>query len=119
LHHKTKLCHFHLVGACVKKEGCNFAHGFPELRPLPDLRNTKFCTQLASEGECQDPLCTFAHHRRELRRLAKDEAAITLASVLAACPPSAAAAVAATAATATRAGGGGAAAASEAFGASA
>jgi len=44
-----------------------FAHSAAELQPLPDLSRTKLCKILLSTGKCQDPHCTYAHNKEELR----------------------------------------------------
>lgn len=73
LHRKTKLCNFFMVGACAKKDACNFAHGLDELKPEPDLRFTKLCPKLASGGTCDGSNCTFAHHKGELRKFPREK----------------------------------------------
>lgn len=65
---KTKLCRFELMGICAKGPECPFAHGSTELKPLPDLRCTRLCKELLSNGQCTDQNCTYAHSREQLRR---------------------------------------------------
>ncbi|CAE7469384.1 unnamed protein product [Symbiodinium natans] len=38
-----------------------------ELQGLPDLARTKICKQMIQTGRCEDPACTYAHNREELR----------------------------------------------------
>ncbi|CAE7776715.1 unnamed protein product, partial [Symbiodinium microadriaticum] len=71
---KTKLCRFQLLGICAKGLQCPFAHGEDELKPLPDLRCTKLCRQLLTEGQCTTPNCGYAHRREELRSAAPSKA---------------------------------------------
>eukprot|EP00434_Breviolum_minutum_P040991 symbB.v1.2.036447.t1/scaffold5141.1/size55293/7 len=40
---KTKMCKFHILGACTKGSSCKFAHQKEELQELPDLACTKLC----------------------------------------------------------------------------
>lgn len=58
---------------CVKGPQCPFAHGGPELRALPDLRNTKLCRELLQSGECKTKGCSYAHTREELRSSCADK----------------------------------------------
>mmetsp|Transcript_34321 Transcript_34321/g.80297 ORF Transcript_34321/g.80297 Transcript_34321/m.80297 type:complete len:624 (-) Transcript_34321:104-1975(-) len=64
---KTKLCKFHLIGACTRGSDCKFAHSKNELLPQPDLTCTKLCKAILETGECTDPECSFAHRIEELR----------------------------------------------------
>lgn len=64
---KTKMCRFELLGMCTKGMHCPYAHGAPELKPLPDLRCTQLCRELLQYGECRNKHCTYAHSREELR----------------------------------------------------
>jgi len=66
---KTKMCRFHILGACPKGDSCNYAHAKEEMHPLPDLYRTKLCKTLISTGECADPTCKYAHSSSELRPL--------------------------------------------------
>eukprot|EP00440_Ansanella_granifera_P068254 gb/GFBE01074045.1/.p1 GENE.gb/GFBE01074045.1/~~gb/GFBE01074045.1/.p1 ORF type:complete len:509 (+),score=88.60 gb/GFBE01074045.1/:1-1527(+) len=77
---KTKMCKFHILGACAKGSLCRFAHYPSELQILPDLACTKLCKTLIATGACDNPECRYAHSREELRPLpfpdplvAKDE----------------------------------------------
>mmetsp|Transcript_20647 Transcript_20647/g.45269 ORF Transcript_20647/g.45269 Transcript_20647/m.45269 type:complete len:248 (-) Transcript_20647:338-1081(-) len=65
---KTRLCAFHIRGACSRGQACSFAHGQEELRPLPDLRQTRWCPTLMRHGRCDGGTgCRFAHTVEELR----------------------------------------------------
>lgn len=64
---KTKMCKFHLIGACSKGTSCPFAHTKVEMRPLPDLTCTKLCKALIDTGVCNNKHCTYAHNKVELR----------------------------------------------------
>lgn len=70
---KTKMCKFHILGACARGTSCMFAHDNVELNPLPDLSRTKLCKTLISTGSCSDPHCRYAHTKTELRRSLKTE----------------------------------------------
>mmetsp|Transcript_67248 Transcript_67248/g.161175 ORF Transcript_67248/g.161175 Transcript_67248/m.161175 type:complete len:398 (-) Transcript_67248:231-1424(-) len=63
---KTKLCTYHLKGACQFGEECAFAHSSTEMEDVPDLRKTRLCKAF-QEGTCTNPDCTFAHGENELR----------------------------------------------------
>jgi len=65
--YKIKMCHFAATGACKKPHNCSFAHTLEELLPMPDLRNTKTCPNMLSDGTCEDQHCRFAHAKDELR----------------------------------------------------
>jgi len=65
---KTKMCRFELLGMCTKGLQCPFAHGFTELKPLPDLRCTKLCRELLQKGQCNTKNCNYAHSREVLRQ---------------------------------------------------
>eukprot|EP00922_Rhytidocystis_sp_ex-Travisia-forbesii_P014665 GHVS01021892.1.p1 GENE.GHVS01021892.1~~GHVS01021892.1.p1 ORF type:complete len:631 (-),score=194.21 GHVS01021892.1:17-1792(-) len=65
--YKTKQCPHHRVGQCQKGWECSFAHSADEVRPLPDLRNTRLCGALRAGSICRDHSCCFAHSRAELR----------------------------------------------------
>eukprot|EP00921_Rhytidocystis_pertsovi_P014010 GHVQ01022820.1.p1 GENE.GHVQ01022820.1~~GHVQ01022820.1.p1 ORF type:complete len:555 (+),score=100.57 GHVQ01022820.1:236-1900(+) len=64
---KTKHCPHHYIGKCYKGTDCTFAHSPDEIRPLPDLRNTRLCLNVRHGGNCTDPSCMFAHCRSDLR----------------------------------------------------
>lgn len=66
---KTKMCKFHILGACTKGASCKFAHQKEELQDLPDLACTKLCKMLISTGSCDDPDCRYAHNRSELKEI--------------------------------------------------
>ncbi|CAE7193747.1 unnamed protein product [Symbiodinium sp. CCMP2456] len=66
---KTKMCKFHILGACTKGDSCKFAHRKDELQDLPDLACTKLCKMLISTGSCDDPNCRYAHNRAELKEI--------------------------------------------------
>lgn len=66
---KTKMCKFHILGACTKGSSCKFAHQKEELQELPDLACTKLCKMLISTGSCDDPECRYAHNRTELKEI--------------------------------------------------
>lgn len=38
-----------------------------DLKNLPDLTRTKLCKSLINTGACDDPECTYAHSKEELR----------------------------------------------------
>jgi len=58
---------FELQGICSKGAKCPFAHDLSEMMPAPDLSCTKFCNTLRSTGMCDNPRCTYAHSKEELR----------------------------------------------------
>lgn len=64
---KTKMCKFHILGACAKGASCRFAHFPSELNNLPDLACTKLCKALIATGLCDNPECRYAHSQEELR----------------------------------------------------
>lgn len=64
---KTKVCFYHLKGACQYGEACSFAHSRSELQGVPDLRKTQLCKAFL-QGQCKDTDCNFAHGNSELRR---------------------------------------------------
>jgi hypothetical protein len=64
---KTKMCKFHIIGACSKGPLCPFAHSKVEMRALPDLTCTKLCKALIETGVCNNKDCTYAHNKVELR----------------------------------------------------
>jgi len=55
------------MGSCQRGAQCRFAHDQSELQGLPDLARTKICKQMIQTGRCEDPTCTYAHNREELR----------------------------------------------------
>ena len=64
---RTKMCTFHLRGACAHGSNCKYAHEIHELRDQPDLSKTRMCP-LARKGKCtKGSSCTYAHTRDELR----------------------------------------------------
>jgi len=66
--YKTSLCSFYSAWLCRRGNSCSFAHGDAELRPLPDLRNTKMCPVLRCNGVCCNPTCGFAHSRDDIEK---------------------------------------------------
>jgi hypothetical protein len=64
---KTKICMYHLRGACQYSTNCAFAHTCSELQGTPDLAKTRLCKTYAATGLCTDMECTFAHGEEELR----------------------------------------------------
>lgn len=64
---KTKMCKFHILGACRRSSSCAFAHSIEELEAPPDLSFTKICKTLINTGRCEDQNCTYAHSREQLR----------------------------------------------------
>ena len=73
---KTKLCDFYhgkvidhgKVMACLRGDGCAFAHGLLEMKSRPDLSKTKFCLSLFKTGRCaESEACPYAHSKKELR----------------------------------------------------
>lgn len=66
---KTKMCKFHILGVCMKGDGCRFAHEKMQLQALPDLQRTKLCKTLINTGQCDNPQCKYAHNKDELRPL--------------------------------------------------
>mmetsp|Transcript_62803 Transcript_62803/g.158974 ORF Transcript_62803/g.158974 Transcript_62803/m.158974 type:complete len:412 (+) Transcript_62803:1-1236(+) len=61
------MCKFHILGVCAKGSSCRFAHAKEELQHLPDLARTKLCKALINTGSCDNPECTYAHNKDELR----------------------------------------------------
>ncbi|OEH79774.1 zinc finger ccch domain-containing related [Cyclospora cayetanensis] len=65
---KTKMCPYVQRGfVCSRGSRCLFAHSREDLRPLPDLRQTRMCPQKKQNGECTDPTCPYAHAVEELK----------------------------------------------------
>lgn len=68
----TQLCaRFISKGYCNKRD-CTFAHSDKELRPLPDLKCTKWCRLVFHGLVCHDELCPYAHTTQQLRSNAHD-----------------------------------------------
>jgi len=65
--YKTRLCNFHLVGACQKGSSCSYAHGEEDLRPSPDFERTSVCPIMLNHGQCDKLNCRYAHNANELR----------------------------------------------------
>jgi len=63
---KTKICAYHLRGACQYGSDCAFAHSCTELQSTPDLRKTRLC-EAFEVGNCTNSKCSFAHGEDELR----------------------------------------------------
>jgi len=66
----TRMCKFFPMGKCTKGVQCPFAHDIFQLREQPNLRCTKLCKTMIKTGQCQDPTCTYAHNKQELRSAA-------------------------------------------------
>lgn len=64
---KTRICMYHLRGACQYNDDCAFAHTMAEINDTPDLSKTRLCKVFLNEGNCPDPECSFAHGEEELR----------------------------------------------------
>jgi len=64
---RTKMCRFHIIGACTRGTACHFAHDCQELSEPPDLFRTKLCKTLIHTGQCADVECRYAHTKEELR----------------------------------------------------
>lgn len=59
---KTKMCPFQKnKNYCLNESSCHYAHSIEELKPMPDLRNTKLCDFVKKKIPCRDINCTFAH----------------------------------------------------------
>jgi len=67
LFRKTKVCNFFSSGCCKKGTKCKFAHSLDELKPQPNLCNTKLCPALSGYGLCGGGNCKYAHHESEIR----------------------------------------------------
>jgi len=63
---KTRLCQYHMSGACKYGSKCTFAHQIHELQRSPDLRKTRICKAFM-KGGCNNSQCKFAHGQDELR----------------------------------------------------
>ncbi|KAL8450362.1 hypothetical protein Emag_003208 [Eimeria magna] len=68
----TQLCARHVAKGTCNKKDCTFAHSEDELRPLPDLRKTKWCRLVFHSLPCNDGNCPYAHTVNELRSNAQD-----------------------------------------------
>eukprot|EP01068_Selenidium_serpulae_P004139 Selendium_serpulae@DN3432_c0_g1_i1.p1 len=66
---KTKLCPYQQRGYCFNGSSCSYAHADMELKPLPDLRQTKMCDYTKKGFECpkRDQGCSYAHDIVDLR----------------------------------------------------
>lgn len=88
---RTKMCPFLIKGKCTNEEFCSYAHSVvrgtfysdnccsiitfssqDQLRPLPDLRQTKLCDETKQGRSCKNPYCTFAHAIYELKQPTPD-----------------------------------------------
>lgn len=59
---KTKMCPFQKnKNYCLNESNCHYAHSIDELKPMPDLRNTKLCDYVKKKIPCRDENCKFAH----------------------------------------------------------
>ncbi|SCP02555.1 zinc finger protein, putative [Plasmodium malariae] len=59
---KTKMCPFQKnKNYCLNESNCHYAHSIDELKPMPDLRNTKLCDYIKKKMPCRDVNCKFAH----------------------------------------------------------
>ncbi|ANQ06353.1 Uncharacterized protein PCOAH_00007320 [Plasmodium coatneyi] len=59
---KTKMCPFQKnKNYCLNESNCHYAHSIDELKPMPDLRNTKLCDYVKKKIPCRDANCKFAH----------------------------------------------------------
>jgi hypothetical protein len=65
--YKTRLCNFHMMGACHRGAGCSYAHGEQDLRPSPDFERTSVCPTMLKKGFCDRQHCRYAHNAEELR----------------------------------------------------
>ncbi|CDJ38941.1 hypothetical protein ETH_00029000 [Eimeria tenella] len=63
----TKLCSRYLSKGYCKRRDCTFAHSVEELRPVPDLRCTKWCRFVFFGLNCNDSRCPYAHSKEELQ----------------------------------------------------
>jgi len=62
----TRLCLYHMKGACTYGDACTFAHSPSSLHAAPDLQKTRLCKAF-NQGCCNDKECRFAHGDEELR----------------------------------------------------
>ncbi|CRH00680.1 zinc finger protein, putative [Plasmodium relictum] len=59
---KTKMCPFQKnKNYCLNESNCHYAHSVDELKPMPDLRNTKLCDYIKKKIPCRNANCKFAH----------------------------------------------------------
>lgn len=65
--YKTRLCNYHVRGACTKGAACHFAHGIEDLRTSPDFERTSVCPTMLRLGRCDKLRCRYAHSADELR----------------------------------------------------
>lgn len=63
---KTKMCTFYQLGACTRGQFCRYAHTEKDLNPDSFYR-TRFCKSVIRFGKCENPDCTYAHNKEELR----------------------------------------------------
>lgn len=63
---KTKMCNYHVQGACTFGADCLFAHSADELHNIPNLHKTQMCPDFAN-GSCNNVNCNFAHGEEELK----------------------------------------------------
>ncbi|ETB58311.1 hypothetical protein YYC_03943 [Plasmodium yoelii 17X] len=65
---KTKMCPFQKnKNYCLNESDCHYAHSIDELKPMPDLRNTKLCDYIKKKMPCKDVNCKFAHDTETLK----------------------------------------------------
>ncbi|CAD2099923.1 zinc finger protein, putative [Plasmodium vinckei] len=65
---KTKMCPFQKnKNYCLNESDCHYAHSIDELKPMPDLRNTKLCDYIKKKLPCKDINCKFAHDTEMLK----------------------------------------------------
>jgi len=65
--YKTKICTFWQKNSCKRKDSCKYAHGYQELKDVPNLSRTAMCSTMLTLGTCKERDCTFAHSIDELR----------------------------------------------------
>lgn len=61
------MCSLFLQNKCLNRDNCRYAHSKEELKPLPDLANTKLCKSVKKNVICTDPNCKYAHHVEQLQ----------------------------------------------------
>eukprot|EP00930_Biecheleria_cincta_P073717 TRINITY_DN61005_c0_g1_i1.p1 TRINITY_DN61005_c0_g1~~TRINITY_DN61005_c0_g1_i1.p1 ORF type:complete len:281 (-),score=59.06 TRINITY_DN61005_c0_g1_i1:228-1070(-) len=85
-HYKgTKLCKFHVVGACKRGTSCSFAHSVSEINAKPDFTKTRLCVVFMQSLHCpKGSDCEFAHSKGEMKDAAASRRAKRRASNLAA-----------------------------------
>lgn len=65
---KTKMCPFQKnKNFCLNESNCHYAHSLDELKPMPNLRNTKLCDYIKRKMPCQNINCKFAHDIEALK----------------------------------------------------